>query len=139
MILFKDSQVKEKFSTYPAKTKEKLLDLRQAIFDVAKEHKIEDIEETLKWNEPSFLCKSGSTIRINSKESKPGYYSIYFNCKTKLVSTFRQLFPEKFNFIGNREIEFYTNEEIDFDALKYCILLALTYHKRKHLDMLDEE
>jgi hypothetical protein len=119
MIPFKNNKVEEKFSTYPTKIREKLLDLRQLIFDVATEHKIQNIEETLKWNEPSYLSKLGSTIRIN--------------CKTKIVPTFRKLFNDRFAFIGNREIEFSINDNIDFKALKYCILLSLTYHQKKYV------
>ncbi len=139
MIDFKDKKVKDKFDTYPSVIKEKLLALRELIFEVAHENSIDELEETLKWNEPSYLSEKGSTIRINSKKSNPDKYSIYFNCNTKLVSTFRKLFDDRFSFVGNREIEFYINDSIDIESLKYCILLSLTYHERKHFDMLEEE
>lgn len=138
MILFKNKDVEKKFESYPWDIKVELIKLRNLIYKVATTNHINDLEETLKWNEPSYISKNGSTIRINSKKSNPESYSIYFNCKTKLISTFRELFSDRFTFVGNREIVFQKNDNIDTKALEYCILLALTYHKRKHLPMLDE-
>jgi len=137
MTDLKDTKVKEKFDSYPSSIKDKLLELRELIFEVALENGIDNLEETLKWNEPSYLNKRGSTLRINSKKSMPDNYSIYFNCQTKLISTFKELFFDRFTFIGNREIQFHKDDNLDIKALKYCILLTLTYHERKHLDMLD--
>jgi len=139
MTPFQSDKVKIKFDSYPDDMKQKLLELRELIFDVAKEEKnITSIEETLKWNEPSYLTKNGSTLRIDWKKKKPNQYSMFFNCKTKLIDTFRELFSDRFKFEGNREIIFQNDENIDIKALKYCILLSLTYHDRKHLSMLDE-
>ena len=63
---------------------------------------------------------------------------MFFNCKTKLIETFRELFSDRFRFEGSREIIFQKDEDFDIKALKYCILLSLTYHDRKHLYMLDD-
>jgi len=82
--------VEKKINTYPANIQEKLYHLRQLILDTATE--IEDLtalEETLKWREPSYLAKKGSTIRIDWKPAKPAQYAIYFKCTSKLVSTFK--------------------------------------------------
>ena len=65
------------------------------------------ITETLKWGEPAYLTsvsKSGSTIRIGWKKSAPSRYAIYFHCQTNLVDSFRALFPDAFDFQGNRAI-----------------------------------
>ena len=138
MKAFKNEAVLKKFESYCPEIKIKLLNIRELIFTIAKKNNIGDLEETLKWNEPSYVTKNGSTIRINSKKSNPESYSIYFNCKTKLIPTFRELFDDRFTFVGNREIVFQKDEVIDVEALEYCLLLSLTYHKRKHLHMLDE-
>ena len=138
MTQFTHQKVKEVFDNYPSGISEELLSLRQLIYDVAYEEKsIEQVQESLKWGEPSFVTKQGSPIRMDWKQSKPDQFAIYFNCKTKLVETFRELFSDRFTFEGNRAIIFNKEDLIDTDALKYCILLALTYHKRKHLSMLD--
>jgi len=115
----------------------KLLFLRKLIFETASEiDGADDIEETLKWGEPSYVTKAGSTIRMDWKESKPEQYAMYFHCKTKLVDTFRELYQDKFKFEGNRAIIFNKNDEIPVEALKHCISLSLTYHRRKKLWML---
>jgi hypothetical protein len=138
MTSFKNQEVKKKFDTYPDVMKEKLLKLRELIYEVAdNEPSITKIEETLKWNEPAYLTNNGSTLRMDWKEAKPEYYSLYVNCQTKLIKTLRELFSDRFTFEGNREIVFHQDDEIDCEALKYCILLTLTYHDRKHLPMLD--
>ena len=140
MIPFNDIKVKEKFESYPDNIILKLYRLRELIFDVAsKEETILNIEETLKWNEPSYITKNGSTLRIDWKKTNPYQYSMYFNCKTTLVRTFEELFSDKFTFVNNREIMFSIDEKIDEKILKYCILLSLTYQDRKHLNMLDKE
>ena len=72
------------------------------------------------------------------KKSRPDEYALYFNCKTKLVETFRVLFSDRFTFEDNRAIIFQEDDVIDEKALRYCILLSLTYHDRKHLSMLDD-
>lgn len=138
MTPFKNDDVLKRFESYSSSEKIKLLNLREFIYETARSNDINDLEETLKWNEPSYIAKNGSTIRIGSSKSSTDTYSIYFNCKTKLIETFRELFSDKFNFVGNREIVFCINDIFDEKALEYCILLALTYHKRKHLQMLDE-
>ena len=111
--------------------------LRKLIFDVASKNKeIGEIEETLKWGEPSYLTEGGSTVRIDWKESSPEQYAMYFNCNTKLVSTFKEIYSEKFNFEGNRAIVFHKKDKIPTKELKHCIALSLQYHKIKHLPML---
>lgn len=135
----KNKDVSEKFNAYPDHMRKKLMFLRQLVLDtVAEIDDIDNIEETLKWGEPSYLTKSGSTIRIDWKESKPEQYAMYFHCKTKLVDTFKELYCETFKFEGNRAIIFNENDDVPVEELKHCILLSLTYHRRKHLWMLGE-
>ena len=112
--------------------------LRQLIFDTAASIEgIGKIEETLKWGEPSYLTpesKSGSTIRIAWKESQKENYSIYFKCTANLVPAFKEKFPKKFKFGGNRRIDFNLNDDVPVKELKRCIALALTYHRNKKLE-----
>jgi hypothetical protein len=129
--------VAEVFNHYPKQIRQKLMELRQLVLDTASE--IEgagEFEETLKWGEPSYLIKNGSTIRMNWKSSSPDQYSLYFHCKTKLVDTFKELYRDKLKFEGNRAMVFHKNDEIPVDEVKHCIFLSLTYHSRKHLPML---
>ena len=126
--------VADKFESYPEDVKVKLEKLRNLILDTAvRTESISEVEETLKWGEPSYLTKKGSTIRIDWKEAKPEQYAMYFQCTSKLVPSFREVFGEQFQFEGNRAIVFQMEEQIPEDELSACIASALRYHSIKHL------
>jgi hypothetical protein len=75
MTNIENSGVKDVFDDYPEPMRKKLLLLRQLILDTAAETgSVNKLEETLKWGEPSYLAKGGSTIRIDWKESNPNQY-----------------------------------------------------------------
>lgn len=95
---------KNKIDTYPAPVLEKFLKLRHLIHQVAEEYQLGPVEETLKWGEPAFINKQGSTIRIDYRKHSPGEIYLFFNCKTKLVETYKELFPDVFRFEKNRAI-----------------------------------
>lgn len=82
------------------------------------------------------LQKKGSTIRIDWKPKYVDQYAVYFHCKTKLVDTFRELYPDAFRYDGNRAIVFNEKSELPVKELKHCIALSLNYHKIKYLPML---
>jgi hypothetical protein len=137
MDKIKNPQVAKIFKNYPEPFRARLLKLRRFILETALETEgAGSVEETLKWGEPSYLTKSGSTIRMDYKPAHPDQYAMYFNCKSRLVETFRELYGGLFQFEGNRAIVFNKNDKIPVNELKHCIRLALTYHKRKHLPML---
>ena len=132
-----DPEVKATFNNYPKDIRKKLLFLRKLILDTASETKgVGAVQETLKWGEPSYLVKNGSTIRLGCKKSNTDQYAIFFHCKTKLVDTFRRLYGDKFKFEGNRAILFNRNDQVAEEELKHCISLSLTYHKIKYLPLL---
>ncbi|GAA4274949.1 DUF1801 domain-containing protein [Aquimarina gracilis] len=139
MKLKTDSRVPKKFDEYPIEMKEKLINLRKLILETANTiPSILELEETLKWGEPSYLTKKGSTIRINAKasDSGPNQYAMYFQCTSKLVPTFRVIYKDAFSFEGNRAIVFNIDDEIPKEQLCHCVSLALTYHNVKHLPLL---
>lgn len=127
--------VAKAFRAYPAKLRGKLIALRRLILNTAaKTQGVGALEEALKWGQPSFLTKetgSGSTIRIDRVKASDDRYAVYFHCQTNLVSTFRDLYPKKFGYEGNRAIVLDANKKPDEKALSHCIALALTYHARK--------
>ena len=132
--------VAAQLSTYPAPYKKKLKYLRKLIIETAKEiPEIKEIEETLKWNEPAYLVKKGSTIRIDWKPKNPDQYAMYFKCTSKLVLTFRSVFGDKFNYEKNRAILFKLEDSIPEKELKQCIGAALQYHSVKELEDLGIE
>lgn len=131
-----DTNVKQKFETYPKEIVLLLIDLRELIFSVAKQHNILDLAETLKWGEPSYISKLGSTIRFDWKAKQPEQYYIYFNCKTTLIETFKEIYGDTFIFEGNRAIVFTTTQKLPLKELSHCISMALRYKKLKHLNLL---
>ena len=132
-----DQAVADVFESYPPAIRKKLLSLRKLIYEVAAQDKnIGVLEECLKWGEPAYLAKSGSAVRINWKALSPDNLFVYFNCKTKLVETFKELYGDSFVYQGNRALEFNVNDEIPLAPLKHCIVLSLNYHRIKHLPLL---
>jgi hypothetical protein len=136
-----NQEVAAVLDAYPQEIRSRLLFLRQLIYETAAAFEnVGELEETLKWGEPSYLTpksKSGSTIRIAWKESQKDQYSIFFKCTANLVPAFKEKFPEKFRFGGNRSIDFSLDDEIPIYELKQCIALALTYHLNKKLEAPD--
>ncbi|MEQ1620817.1 MAG: DUF1801 domain-containing protein [Methylococcales bacterium] len=131
---FASAEVAAKFNAYPPHVRPKLLALREFIFQTASTvDGAGEIEESLKWGEPAYVTrnKSGSTIRIDWKQKEPNHYAMYFNCQTNLVETFRTLFPNDFNFEGNRALVFGLEDKIPKDSLAVCVAASLTYHLQK--------
>jgi hypothetical protein len=129
-----DPKVDTVFSNYPNSVRDKMLFLRKLIIDTASENEdIDEIEETLKWGEPSFVTKHGSTLRIDWKQNSPDQYALYFQCTTRLVETFKMVFGKKFQYDGKRAIIFQLDDELPVEELKQCINATLNYHKVKSL------
>ena len=111
--------VEQVFDKYPKSVLTKMLHLRKLILETANEiAHIQHIEETLKWGEPSYLVKKGSTIRIDWKKKSPNQYAMYFKCTSKLVPTFRTVYKNTFTFEGNRAIIFQLNDVLPETELK---------------------
>ncbi len=130
---FRNKEIEAVFTGYSAKMREKLMDLRELIFQTAADHpEVGELEEVLKWGQPSFLTaqtKSGTTLRIDQVDEQ--HYALFFNCKTTLVETFRTLFPKECAYQGNRAIILKIDQALPLEAMKQCILMGLTYHLNK--------
>lgn len=126
------SPINTVLSAYPKAQRAKLKQLRELVHDVAREIlEIKGIEENLKWGQPSFTAKPkgiGSSVRID--KSGEGV-SVYFICTTGLVEQFRDIYPDHFNYVGNREIHFALGDDLHEDELSHCIAMALMYHANK--------
>lgn len=137
MELIESKKVKNILGQYPPLPQKKLKQLRALIIETArKTDGVEKLIETTKWGEPSYLTKSGSTIRIDWKEKTPDYYYVFFICSTELVNTFRIIYGDELQFESNRAIVLRLKETLPKEILKQCITLALTYQKVKHLPLL---
>lgn len=132
------SVIEEKFNSYPLEVRDYLIEIRQLIFTVASDEGLGQVSETLKWGEPSYSTKKGSPIRIDWKAKAPEQVSIYFNCKTLLLETFREVYRDKFHYVANRELVLSISDPIANSSaeLAACISMALRYHSIKNLPLL---
>lgn len=130
-------EVKAVFNRYPDTVQKQMERLRALVLEVATEvEEIKSLEETLKWGEPSYLAKKGSTLRMDWKSKAPNQYALYFKCTSQLVPSFRTVFKDLFTFEKNRAIVFQLDDKLPEAELKQCIKAALTYHSIKHLPLL---
>ncbi len=132
-----NAEVDSLIRSYPRKASNKLIKLREVILETARlTDDVDKVLETTKWGEPSYVTKTGSTIRMDWKKNDPEHYYLFFICNTDLVNTFRNMLGDELEFQGNRAIRLKLDEPIPEAALRRCISLALRYHKLKHLPML---
>ena len=133
MKIVTTSSHKERINGYPKKVIKKLEYIRSLILETASESHISTIEETLKWNEPSFVVKGGSTIRYDWKEKTPEKVNVYFKCTSKIVPSIKHVYGDLFKYEKTRAIYFSLDETIPLHETKSCIGLALKYHSLKGL------
>lgn len=131
---FSHPAVGARFKSYAPEVQQRLLGLRRLIFDVAaRTEGVGELEEALRWNQPSYLTSStgsGSTVRIDAKGAA-GDVAVFFICHTNLVDDFVALYPGTFNAERNRALIFRTGDTIPEDELAHCLALALTFHARR--------
>jgi hypothetical protein len=90
-------KVAEVFARYPVSVRKKIEQLQQLILDTAQETEgVTQLEESLKWGEPSYRAPKGSPSRIDWKEKSPQQYAMYVQCTSKLVPTFRKVYEDTF-------------------------------------------
>ncbi len=131
-----NEKVRVKFDSYPNDARTKLEEIRALILSTAIEENLGEISEQLKWGEPSYSCKFGSPIRIDWKPKHPDQVSVYVNCKTTLIKTYKEVYGSAFQFVDNREIVLPVSEPTPTPELRACMLMALKYHKLKGLPLL---
>jgi hypothetical protein len=124
-------EVSRAYDAFPASIGKRLLWVRELIFATAAAHEgIGRLTETLKWGEPAYLTEetgSGSTIRLGRLKDS-AHAAILFNCKTTLVDTFRERFPDRFEYRQTRALLLPVSGKLPKRELSVCLSLALTYH-----------
>jgi len=139
MDFVKSEEVAQLLKAYPSHVSSRLKELRSLIIDVAKEtEEVSKLLETTKWGEPSYVTKTGSTVRMGWNEKTPDKYYLYFICSTRLIQTFKAIIGDELHYEGKRAIVLSLAEPIPVKALQKCISMALRYHKVKHLPLLGE-
>lgn len=120
------------FDTYAEPLRSRLAALRRLILDTAASTPgVGAVEEALKWGQPSFLTRTGSTIRIDAVRGSADRYALYVHCQTDLLATFRDIYGERLIYEGKRALVFDAAAPLDKEAVSHCVALALTYHSRK--------
>ena len=121
------------FSVFPDRVRARLLEVRDLIFETSARAKgVGPLTETLKWGEPAYLTEatgSGSTIRLGRSSERE--CAVLFNCRTTLVDDFRSQFPDVFAYEKNRAVLLDAGEPLPEIPLSACLLMALTYHRRR--------
>ena len=128
------SDVGAVFDAYPPALRTGLLELRRLILETAAGADVGKIVETLKWGQPAYLTarpRTGTTIRIDAIKGSPDRYAMFVNCKTTLLDSYRLLYPDTFQFEGQRAVIFSTGSPPPEAALRHLLALALTYHRAK--------
>lgn len=127
---FESSQIEATYHAFPDGVREKLLDLRELVFETEQETPgAGPIIEDLKWGQPSFVTKGkhGSTFRLGAIAEGPATHALYFLCQTTLVGTFRQHYTGVLDFSDNRAILFMKDRTYPRAAISHCMALAMTY------------
>lgn len=128
-----DPAVAAAYASFTSSARAPLLHLRGLILDTAAATPaVGPIVETLKWGQPAYLTqktKAGTTLRLG--QPKRGGFAIFVHCQTTVISDFRALFPDDFDYDGNRAVLFQDRAGIDDDNLRLLIGAALTYHLRR--------
>jgi hypothetical protein len=126
------AEVAAVFDAYPDRQRRALLELRDLILRAAADAEVGDLVESLKWGQPAYRParpRTGTTVRIDAVKGSDDLYALYVHCQTTLMDSYRLLYPEEFAFEGDRGLIFSTETEVP-EALKHCIALALTYHRK---------
>lgn len=127
----------EIYARYAPPVRERLQQLRGLILATAQQNaEVGDLQETLKWGQPSFLTlrpKTGTTIRID-KDGVDGVgaadVALFVNCQTSLVSEWRVLYPH-LSFGGNRSVHFPADKPLPEAEICQMVSMALRYHLDK--------
>lgn len=131
-----DGNVIKKIESYPVKPRELAKAIREMIYKTAALEGTEIVEESLKWGEPSFKAANGTPIRIDWKDETPDKFYIFFNCRTVMIETCREIYNSYLDFDGNRVIILNISDEPPMQILQHCFSLALRYHSLKKLPLL---
>ena len=88
-----------------------------------------EIEESLKWGQPSYLAPKGTPIRIGLPKS--GGFAVYAHCQSSVISDFAALHGTKFVIEGNRAVHFNALSDLDAPELRGLIAHALLYKEKR--------
>ncbi|WP_300016852.1 DUF1801 domain-containing protein [uncultured Roseobacter sp.] len=118
---------------WPEAAQLKFAALRETLHDVAAHAEVGEVTEALKWGQPSWLPakpRVGSTLRCGWHASEPKKFNLYVHCQTTLAETMRSLYPQAFEYDGQRALRMALEDPAPAEAIEHCALLTLTYHRK---------
>lgn len=123
------------FDAFPVAIGRRLRGIRGLIFKTAARlDGVGPLTETLKWGEPAYLTEasgSGTTIRLGWLRPSESHCAVLFNCKTTLVESMRERFPDEFVYQKNRAVLLDMSRPVPEAPLSICLGMALTYKSRR--------
>ena len=135
-VAFKDAAVQAVFDQYEADIRDKLLSLRDLIFDQAASiQSIGSLSESLKWGQPAYrpvANKIGTTVRLDAVRGSGGAVALYVPCSTTLIADITTRYPDVFDSQGKRALVFAPDTSIPESELRHAIAMALAYHRAPH-------
>ncbi|GAB3488916.1 hypothetical protein [Marinomonas epiphytica] len=123
--------VEQKLNGYPESIRQIMLSIRKLIFGVAENCRLGEVEESLKWGQLSYKVSKGTAIRMDWNETTKDKLHFYVHCQTSLIGAFRAMYPEQFDYQGNRELMMTIEGDMPLNCLAHCIELAFTYDRKK--------
>lgn len=140
LVIETSPEFDRRLDNYPEAARIRLMQVRQLVHQSARElSEVTRLEETLKWGEPSFVTKHGSTLRMDWKPRAPDQISIYFKCTSRLIPTFKMALGDIFTYEKDRAILIKFDQTLPETELKQCFAATLRYHKVKSLPNLGIE
>jgi len=127
---FGDPAVAEVFGGFEGDVRDRLLELRQMVFEAARRARVGPVREALKWGQPSYVPeapRTGSPLRLGTVDGSP---AMFFHCQTTLVASFRDRHGDALHFEGNRAVVVAPGGRLPRRILLDCMVSALTYHQR---------
>jgi hypothetical protein len=132
--VIKDPAIQAVFDQHEAEVRDRLLYLRDLIFDQAASlQSVGPLSESLKWGQPAYrpvADKIGTTLRLGAVRGLDGAVALYVPCSTTLISDITTRYPGLFDHEGKRALVFTQGKAIPEAELRHCISLALTYHSQ---------
>lgn len=120
-------EIQEAFERFEGKDLDGALALRDLILDEARSLGIDDVDECLRWGQPSYISPIGTALRIGAPKS--GGFALYAHCQTSVVSEFGAEFGSEFTIEGSRAVHFRSRREIRPTKLRLMIAHALQYKR----------
>ncbi len=113
-------EVKAAFDKLPEGPRADLLAVRKMILSAGVE-----VEEALRWGQPAYLAKKGTTIRLGL--TKAGLPSVFTHCQSSVMGDVQAVVGGGLNWDGNRGLS-WSQGDLPDEVLRLIIQRALSYH-----------